>query len=77
MQKIQFPQTEIEKNGIRAMRVLLKMLSNLKKNLIEHQFWFLHLIFLLNTHQKNQKGSLTKLKSRLIYIHSDLKNQHP
>ena len=77
MQKIQFPQTEIEKNGIKAMRVLLRMLSNLKKNLIEHQFWFLHLIFLLNTHQKNQKGSLIKLKSRLIHIHSDLKNQHP
>ena len=77
MQKIQFPQTEIEKNGIEAMRVLLKMLSGLKKNLIERQFLFLLLIFLLNTHQENQKGSLPKLKSRLTHIHSDLKNQLP
>ena len=77
MLRIQFPLTEIEKNGIKAMRVLLKMLLNRKKNLIEHQFLFLNLIFLLNTHQKNQTGSLQKLKAKLIHIHLDLKNQLP
>ena len=75
MLRIQFPLTEIEKNGIKAVKVLLKMLSNQKKNLIEYQFLFLHLIFLLDTHRKNQKGNLQKLKARLIHIHLNLKNQ--